>query len=169
MHVSHPEQCRAGVLAGSDELADIRISRGNDTIERSDDLLEARELLQPLHIGARGLHLRVTRSGRGNLLVGFLLRDGVGRAQIAPALRGQVGDFLVGFGRREIGFRLAQLLIDFRGLDLGQQLAGLHRCADVDQPALQIATGARVDGRLVVRLDVARQNELGETDSARTA
>ena len=73
-----------------------------------------------------------------------------------------LGDLLIGLRGREVRLRLAQLLIDFRRLDLTQQLAGLDRRADVHQPALQIAAGARVDRRLVVGLEVARQDELGQ-------
>src|SRR5262249_41277670 len=61
----------------------------------------------------------------------------------------------------EIRLRLSQLLVELRRVDLREQLPGFHRRADVDEPAFQIAARARVDRRIRVRLDVARQGEHG--------
>ncbi len=101
------------------------------------------------------------RRGETDLLVGFLLGNRVRLLQPAPAIGGDLRDFLRGLRVGEIRLGLPQLLVDFRRIDLGEQLAGLHGRADVDEPAFEIAVGARVDRRIRVRLNVARQGELG--------
>ena len=56
--------------------------------------------------------------------------------------------------------RLRQLLIDLRRLNDGEQLSGLHMCADIEVPLLQIAIGAGVNRRRYERLHVAGQDDL---------
>ena len=79
------------------------------------------------------------------------LRDRIGVAQIAPALGGDLRDASGSpAALASSACACAQLLIDFGRLDLREQLPGLDRRADVDEPALEIAVRARVDRRLVV-------------------
>ena len=113
----------------------------------------------------RGLrHLRLVGrhdaglGGDGGLLGGKLLgRDGVLRrqrlvaAQVDPGI-GQggavAGQLALGLGqRRLIGARI----------DLGQQLALLHRRADIDIPFLHIAADLGIDRRAGEGLHIARQ------------
>ena len=69
--------------------------------------------------------------------------------------------------RWRLGLGLAVLRIDFRRLDVGQQLAGLHVFADVGVPALQIAAGARIDRCVDECLHIARQHQLVRELAAR--
>ena len=62
---------------------------------------------------------------------------------------------------------LRQLLIDFGRFDLCQQLIGLHLIAQIDEPARDVAAGARVDHRLFERLNAGGQ--LDQSDRSRTS
>ena len=61
----------------------------------------------------------------------------------------------------EIGAGLQQLLVEVGRLDLGEQLPRLHRGADVDVPALQVAADAGKDRRAGIGLEPARQVDGG--------
>ena len=52
-HVRHAKQFRSRVITGRDQLSDVRVPSGHDAVERGEDLLEAGQLPQPLHVGAR--------------------------------------------------------------------------------------------------------------------
>ena len=90
-------------------------------------------------------------------------RPGARRRPFFNRLRMRVGGDLreieIGLGGFQIGLRLLQLMIGFGRFDFGEELAGLHVRADVDIPFLQIAGGARVDGRIGERLRVAGQDD----------
>jgi len=77
----------------------------------------------------------------------------------APALGGGGRQLLGGLGGGQVGAGLDDLLVQFRRVDLGQQLAGLHMAADVDVPLLEIAGDAGVDGGGVEGLDGRRQRQ----------
>ena len=62
-----------------------------------------------------------------------------------------------GLRLRERGARLGDLLIEFRGFDLGHELAGFDAIADIDDARLHVAIGAREDGGFDDGLQVARQ------------
>ena len=79
--------------------------------------------------------------------------------QNVVAVGGDDRDVVVCLGARQRRVRLRELLIEVRGIDLGQYLAGLYVRADILVPALQVAVDARVDRRLVIGLDASRQRE----------
>ena len=62
--------------------------------------------------------------------------------------------------------RLIDLLVEFRRIDLRQQLARLHAIADIDQAAFEIAVGARQNRRLSHRLHRPGQLDLALGRSA---
>ena len=89
-------------------------------------------------------------------LVELLLRGHVLAAQRLPARQRAARQLQAGGGLVARSDGLAQLLVDLGGVDLGQQLALLHRRADVTRPAQQVAAGARVDRRAALAVQHAR-------------
>ena len=75
------------------------------------------------------------------------------RCSVASRQRG------IGLRAGEIRLRLHDLLIEIGRVDFGEQLAGLDRRADVDFPLLQITADARIDLRLRIGFEPARQIE----------
>ena len=67
----------------------------------------------------------------------------------------------IGLRAGQVGLGLHDLLVEVGRLDLGEQLAGLHRRADVGLPFLQIAADARVELRLRIGLEPPRQVDRG--------
>ncbi len=61
----------------------------------------------------------------------------------------------------KISAGLQQLLIEVRGFNLGDHLAGFDLCTDIGAPALQIARDAGKNRRAVVSLESAGQIERG--------
>ena len=161
LHLRHPDVdaqlvrgCQAKQLArlgrrpGLDQGADIGIARGDDAVERRVDALEPLQILQAADIGRVRLDGGGLRAEIADLLVGFLLGHGLGLQQRLPARRRRLREVEVRLRGVELGPRLAELLVDLRCLDLGQELALLDARADVDEPPLEIAAGARVDRRV---------------------
>ena len=91
------------------------------------------------------------------------------RQKRVPALGGDCGKLLVGDGGVEIGLALGQLAVEIGRIDLGQQLALLHRRADIDIPFLHIAADLGVDRRVGEGLNIARQDEVAAVLDAVTA
>ena len=123
------------------------------------DVLEAFELLQALDVGIGGGEIRHGLLIAAALRVGFLLRDRIGLAQGLIAVGIDLGQIHCGDDLLARGARLHQFLIDFRRVDVGQQLALLHAAANVLVPAQQVAVGAGVDRRLDVGLQRAGQHQ----------
>jgi hypothetical protein len=88
------------------------------------------------------------------------LRNGVLGQQRLPAVAGHAGKVRIGLHALQLGTRLVQLLVDLGRFDLGQKVALVHVRADVEVPLLQVAVGARVDGRIGKRLYVAGKREI---------
>ena len=78
-------------IAGVDQVTHVHVASGHDAVERRDDLAKAELLAQTLE---RGFGLPVGCS----FLVEFLLRDGILGAQARPAVKGLLGELVVGFG-----------------------------------------------------------------------
>ena len=122
-------------------------------------MLESFQILQALDVGVgRG------QIGHGLLIaaalgVGFLLRDRIGLAQRLIAVGIDLGQIHRGHDLLARRPGLQQLLIDFRRIDIRQQLALRDVAADVLVPAQQIAVGAGVDRRLDISLQSARQHQ----------
>ena len=91
--------------------------------------------------------------------IGLLFGDDFLLDQLHPALGGDPGDFEIRLGLIEILPRLSELLIEVGRRNLRQQLPFLDDIADIDQPAGDISRGARIDGCLIHRRDIAGENE----------
>ena len=68
-----------------------------------------------------------------------------------PAVGGRQRLAGLGAGQRCLG--LQELLVEIGRLDLGEELARLHRCADIDVPGLQGTADAGIDRRARVGLE----------------
>ena len=88
------------------------------------------------------------------------MRDRIGLQQILVPRRGDFSEAEIGLRSGQIGARLLQLLIDFRSVNLSEQLSGLDARADIRAPALEVAVRPRIDRRVDVRLHVAGENDL---------
>ena len=154
-----------GAGSGSDEVANVGAACSNDAIKRRDDALIALELLKPTNICAAGIDCSLCGDVIAFGLVCLLLRDGMLRQQDLPPIGGHAGKVGVGLHALQFGTRLAQLLIDFGRFDHGEQVAFVYVCADIEVPILQVAVGARVDGRIRECLDVAGEREVAGLDS----
>ena len=153
------EQRAPGAAAGVNQVARINAAARDHAGKGRRNALEALELAQALDVGVGrrevGLGLRFTAAP----LVELLLRHGIAFAQRLPA-------FHAAFGQRKALCRLLarrdalrQLLVHLRGVDLGQQLALGDAAADVLVPALEIAAGARRNGRLHIALQRTGQHQ----------
>ena len=122
-------------------------------------MFEALKLFETLDVGVSGRQVRDSLLITAALGVSFLLRYRVGLAQRLITIGIDLGqihcchDLLAGSSR------LHQLLVDFRRVDIRQQVALPYMRANVFVPAKQISIGAGVDRRLDIRLQGARQNE----------
>ncbi len=124
------------------------------------DLFEGLQLLQPVNVCGHGIDRRLPRAEIADRLIGLLLGDGIRLEQVLPASRGDLCQLLVRLRILQVCASLIQLLINFRGFDLRQQLTLLDVGADVYIPMLEIAIGTGIDGRVVECLRVARQHDL---------
>ena len=117
-----------------DECSDVRIAGGDDPAKGSIDLFERLQLFKAPHVSGtrfgRGFH----RAEIADRLVGFLLGDGAVAYQVLPTSCGDLGDFQVGLRGIQVRSSLKQLLVDFWGFDLREQLAFLNVRADVEIP-----------------------------------
>ena len=171
--VGDVKECLAGAIAGGDQLADLDVAGRDRAGERRIDEFERLQRRQPLdgrlasdHIGLGGGDGRFGRGGSGPAFVQFLLAGGVGLREHFVADERRVGQILVGHGGEQSRLELAerrhglpQFVVDFGNVDFGEQLAGLHFVADIDQPALQVTIGAGIDGRFFEGLHVAGQHQ----------
>ena len=82
-----------------------------------------------------------------DLVFDVLFGHRIALEQRLVAFGGSLRQAIVGLRGRQIGARLVQLAVDLRGFDLGQQIAGFDVRPDIEIPLLQIAAGARKDGR----------------------
>ena len=151
---------RRAAVARLNQRADIDIARRDHAIERRIDLFEALQLLQAPHVGLGGRERRLARAEVAGGLVGLLPGDGIFGQQLLPSLGGDLRNLLVGLRGCQIGLCLLHLLVEFRSLDLGQNLSAMHARADVGIPLAQVAVGARIDRRVDVGLRIRGKRDL---------
>jgi hypothetical protein len=155
----YSEQGLRARAAGGDELADLGGAAGDDAGEGRLDAGEADQRAQPADIGVSGVGDGLLSGEIAGLLVRFLLGDGILLQQSGPARRGGRRQRLIGLGGLQIGLRGLDLLLHLGRVDQSEQLAGLHRRADVGQPLADIAARSRVNRRAVERLHIAREHQ----------
>ena len=149
------EQFRPAV--GGDELADVRVAHGDGAVERRGDAVEIFQVLQPLHIGVRGFHIRLLQGVVRRFFGGFLFADAGGLEQFRPAVGGDFGQVQRGVGLVQFRLGLRELLVQFRRVNFREHLAVGDVVADVHEPVFQIAAGARVNRGLHERLNFGGQ------------
>ena len=76
-----------------------------------------------------------------------------------PLLQSGAGAFQIGLGLHHRGLRLANLLIQIRSFNFGEQLPRLDLIADVGVAFREVSFGARENGSLGNCLNVARQHQ----------
>ena len=150
-----------GAGPGVDEGADLGVARRDDAVVGRRDLLEVLQLRQAVDVGLGGDDRRLAGGVVGRLLVDVLLRHGVLRAELLPAVGADPGDLIVGAGLLQGGPGLVQLLVQVRAVDDRHDLAGLHPVADVRGPLGDVARRAGVDRRVLEGLDRRREHGLG--------
>src|SRR3982074_2873787 len=111
---------------GIDEVADIGVSSGDNSVERSVDLFEGLQRLELLYVRLIRLNDGLVGVVSARSIIGILLRDGISLQQPLVAVLGNLGEREVRLRGIEVAERLLQLLIDFRSLDHSQQLPFLH-------------------------------------------
>src|SRR5258708_9591020 len=141
-----------------DECSDIRTAGGDDAVEGGVDLFERLQLFKTPDVGGAGFGRGFDRAEIADRLVGFLLGHGTSAYQVLPAAGGDLGNVQVGLRGVQVRSSLQQLLVNFGSFDLRQQLAFLDMSANVEIPAVEIATGSRIDRRVTECLGVSGQN-----------
>src|SRR3546814_13539236 len=63
----------------------------------------------------------------------------------------------MGLFTNQFGLGLGDLLIEVWSIDFGQHLANFYPCTDIDSPVTQEPADARIDLRLSIGLEAARQ------------
>ena len=131
----------------------------HDAIERGDDLLIGLLLAQHQQLGLLRLDggvisllcLLLSRIGQA-IGVALLLGDPAlpHQNRVAPPsdpgqFTGRLGLAMGGFGLRQIGLGLGDLVVELRGGDRRQQVARLHLRADIDIALGDISAGAGID------------------------
>jgi hypothetical protein len=154
--------------------APTSVFRAVSTVERCDHALEAGQLFEPVHlsllrlqISARDVHGGDAAGVRQSILVALLLRrPALANQDFGAAVRhlGKLHARLRLHDRRlhldQLRTRLAQLLIEFGGLDLGEEISLADTRTDVEVPACKIAARAGVDRRVDEGRGLARQRQL---------
>src|SRR5882724_6898092 len=123
-------------------------SRGEDSIEGGVDFFERLEVFEAADVGGAGIGGGFFGGQVALSLVGFLLRDGAGADEKFPAGGSDFGNVVVGLRGFEVGASLLELLVDFGRFNFGEELAFFYGGADVEVPALEVAVGAGIDGRV---------------------
>ena len=162
----------AGSASGIDQCADIGFARGDDTVERRGDVLEAFQRLQPVDFALidGDFGIRRTEARLGAVVIGllaFLLLHGHDAfRRVAPALVGRLRELLFGLSdfhnsarRVELGLRSRELGVEIWRFDLGQHVAFFDVRAVIKIPLLQIAGDAGINRRLVPGLHGAGQHQ----------
>ena len=129
-------------------MPQIGIARGDHAVERRQHILVAGQRLQPIDIGLVRLDGRLFAGEVGDVVSSRscceIMRE---LARLWRRFRVASDNLALDWAFEQVGARLHELLVEVRRVDLGEELSGLDRRADVDLPVLQIATDARIDGR----------------------
>ncbi len=87
---------RAPAASGINQRPDIRIARGNDSIERDVDLFKGLHFLQAFDVGLSRLHGRIARLVIPDRIVDVLLRHRLGLHQVLVPGRRNFSEVEVG-------------------------------------------------------------------------
>ncbi len=123
-------------------------------------MLEGFQFFKPAHVGFRGFYISDFGFQIPDGIIDLLLRDPVRLDQFLETCGRNLGEIRVGLRRIQVGARLGQLLVHFRGINVGKQIALPGAAADIVIPLFQIAVGARVDRRFDIRLHGAGENQV---------
>ena len=114
--------------------------------------LERLQLFKAANVRVRRCEVGLGLLVGARLCIGFLLGNRIRLAQVLPAVRGNLREIHLRRDLLPASARLGQLLIDFRSINIGEQLALFDVAANIFVPVQQISIGASVDGRLFVGL-----------------
>ena len=139
-----------------DVVTDVDVADGHHAVIGRDDRFEPNQCLEVPDVLLRGLDLRRFGFRLGYLHRDRLLGDRMVFAQRHPALRGEVGERILGALRLQIRLGLRILGVESRRVDFGEDIALLHQRAVILVPHLHIARDLRVDRRLETRPEYCR-------------
>src|SRR4029077_1117200 len=114
-----PRLCAGACI---DERSDVRTAGGDDPVKGRIDLFKRLQLFKAPHVGGAGFGRGFHCAEIADRLVGFLLGNGAIAYQALPTSRGDLGNVQVGLRGVKIRSSLLQLLVDFGGFDLREQL-----------------------------------------------
>ena len=130
------EQLFAGTLPpGIDECTGINIAPGKHAGKRSVHVLERLEFFQAANIRVPRCQVGECLLVAACLLVGFLLGNRVGLAQVCPAVSGDLRQPQRRFDLLAAGSGLGKLLVDFWSVNRRQQFSLLNLASHVLVPA----------------------------------
>jgi hypothetical protein len=140
-------------------LASIGAPSGDDAVKRSIDFLVGLKILKPFDVGGGGIDNGFFGIHVADDVVCVLPGDRAFLFEIHHAPGGDLRQIQVGLSGLQIGLGLLQLMVHFGRLDLGQKITRFHARADIGIPLLQIAVGARINGRVDQGLGIAGQHQ----------
>ena len=159
MNVGDREQGPAIVRVRLDQRPDIDIARGDDSVERRDDVGERFQRLHPIDVGLGGLHFGSLCVRVAVFFVSGLLRHRRRRPERVPAIGCHLGQRHIRLGLREFALRHGHALVELRRVDDGQHIASMDLSADILAPFADIAAYLAMNGSGVESLDIAGQNK----------
>jgi hypothetical protein len=106
-----------------DQRTNIGIAGGYHAVEWGHDLLKGLELFEPCDVRLVRLNGCLVRFQSAGCIVSVLCRDRTTPQQILVAPGRDGRELEIGVGGSKVGAGLAQLLVDFGRVDLGQQVA----------------------------------------------
>ncbi len=166
MDVGDGEQRRAVVRVRLDQRSDVDVAGGDDAVERRDDVGERLQRFQTVEVGLCRLNLGVLRVRVALLLVDGLLRHRRRVAQRVPALRGHVRQRLIGPRFGELALSHGDALVEFRGVDDGEDFSLMDLGADVLAPLANVAARLAMNSGVVEGFDIARQHDFARHAAA---
>ena len=119
-----------------DQRSDVDIARGDDAVERRDDVGERLQRLHSIDVGLGGVDLGGLCVRVAVLFVRRLLRHRGRRAQRVPAVGRHLGQRHIRLGLGEFALRHGHALVEFRRVDDGEHIAPVDLSADILAPFL---------------------------------
>src|SRR6266853_6348088 len=149
-----------GIAAGVDQVSNVSVSRGDDAVERRVDLFKRHQCRVLVYGCLICLDYCFVRIVSTDGIIDILLRYGFAFQKSLISGFGDRSELEIGLCGEQIAASLLELLVDFRSLDNGKQLALLDASSNVDVPLFQIPVGAGVNRRGDEWLNISGKDDL---------